>query len=77
MWLAQGKFEPAIQEFTAVVGLDPKSAGALANLAGAYAAAGAFDRAAETVDAALRLSPPEPLASDLRARAERYRRRER
>ena len=77
VWLAQGKFEPAIQEFTAVVGLDPKSAGALANLAGAYAAAGAFDRAAETVDAALRLSPPEPLASDLRARAERYRRRER
>ena len=77
VWLAQGKFEPAIQEFTSVVRLDPKSPGALANLAGAYAAAGAFDRAAETVDAALRLSPPEPLASDLRARAERYRRRER
>jgi Flp pilus assembly protein TadD len=75
--LAQGKFERAIQEFNEVVRLEPRSPAALANLAGAYAAAGAFDRAAETVDAALRLSPPEPLASDLRARAERYRRRER
>jgi Flp pilus assembly protein TadD len=75
--LAQGKFDRAIQEFNEVVRLEPKSPAALANLAGAYAAAGAFDRAAETVDAALRLSPPEPLASDLRARAERYRRRER
>ena len=70
--LAQAKNTAAIQEFTQVVRLQPKSADALGNLAQAYAIAGDFDRAANTVDAALRLSPGEPLATELARRRVLY-----
>jgi tetratricopeptide (TPR) repeat protein len=70
--LAQGKPADAIREFAEVVRLQPKSAEALRNLAQAYAIAGDFDRAVGTIDTALRLSPPEPLASELARRRELY-----
>ena len=70
--LAQGKPADAIREFAEVVRLQPKSAEALGNLAQAYAIAGDFDRAVGTIDTALRLSPPEPFASELTRRRELY-----
>ncbi len=48
-------------------------AGALDVLASALAAAGNFDRAIATADEALRLQPPEPLASAIRERREMFR----
>ncbi len=45
----------------------------LNTLAASYAAVGDFVRAADAVEAALRLTPPEPLASDLRAGLASYR----
>src|SRR5581483_947300 len=71
--LAQGRTADAIAEFSTVVTLDPRSADALGNLAQAYAMAGDFNRAQETIDRALRLSPPEPAASELTRRRELYR----
>ena len=71
--LAQGRTADAIAEFSTVVTLDPRSAEALGNLAQAYAMAGDFNRAQETIDRALRLSPPEPVASELTRRRELYR----
>ena len=71
--LAQGRPADAIAEFSSVVKLQPKSADALENLAQAYAIAGDFDRAADAIDRALRLSPPDPLASELARRRELYR----
>jgi Flp pilus assembly protein TadD len=71
--LAQGRAADAIAEFAAVVKLEPKSADALGNLAQAYAIAGDFDRAQDTIARALRLSPPDPLASELTRRGELYR----
>lgn len=70
--LAQGRAADAIAEFAAVVKLEPKSADALANLAQAYAIAGDFDRAQETIDRALRLSPPDPVAAELARRRDLY-----
>ncbi len=75
--LAQGRVADAIAEFAAVVKSDPRSADALGNLAQAYAIAGDFDRAQDTIERALRLSPPEPLASELARRRELYRQRKR
>ncbi len=75
--LAQGRAADAIAEFSTVVRLDPKSADALGNLAQAYAIAGDFDRAQETIDRALRLSPPEPVASQFAQRRELYRQHKR
>ncbi len=75
--LAEAKPADAIREFAEVVRLEPKSAEALGNLAQAYAIAGDFDRAASTTDAALRLSPPEPLASELARRRALYQRHQR
>jgi hypothetical protein len=57
--------------------LQPDSATTLANLAAAYAAAGQFARASATADAALKLNPPEPLASDLRRQRSQYVQRQR
>jgi Flp pilus assembly protein TadD len=71
--LAQGRPADAITEFAAVVRLEPKSVDALVNLAQAYAMAGDFDRAQDTIDRAMRLSPPEPLASELARRRDLYR----
>ena len=67
----------AIAEFNAAVKLEPKSVDALENLAQAYAIAGDFDRAQLTIDRALRLSPPEPFASELARRRELYLQRKR
>ncbi|HZT75583.1 MAG TPA: tetratricopeptide repeat protein [Vicinamibacterales bacterium] len=75
--LAQGRTVDAIAEFAVVAKLEPRSADPLENLAQAYAIAGDFDRAADTIDRALRLSPPEPLASELARRRELYRQRKR
>ena len=47
------------------------------NLAAAFAAAGRFDHAVNTADAALRLSPPEPLASEIRRKRDLYAQRKR
>lgn len=71
--LAQGRTADAIGEFAAAVNLEPKSVDALQNLAQAYAMAGEYDRARDTIDRALRLSPPEPVASELARRRELYR----
>jgi Flp pilus assembly protein TadD len=71
--LAQGRPADAIAEFSAVARLEPKSPDALGNLAQAYAIAGDFDRAQETIDRALRLSPPEPVAAELARRRDLYR----
>jgi tetratricopeptide (TPR) repeat protein len=49
---------------------DPR---ALDVLAGAYAAAGDFNRAQDAAAAALRLQPPEPLATEIRQRLDLYR----
>ena len=46
--------------------LQPNSPAGLKNLAAAYALAGQFDRSVEAADAALRLNPAEPLASEIR-----------
>jgi cytochrome c-type biogenesis protein CcmH/NrfG len=54
------------------VRLDPENLQGLNTLSSAYAASGQFDRAVETADAALRLAPTEPLASELRGRREAY-----
>jgi tetratricopeptide (TPR) repeat protein len=51
-----------------------KDARVLDVLAAAYAATGRFDRAESTAGAALKLQPPDPLATNLRARLELYRR---
>jgi tetratricopeptide (TPR) repeat protein len=71
--LAQGRTADALAEFAAAVKLEPKSIDALQNLAQAYALAGDYDRAQDTIDRALRLSPPEPEASELARRRELYR----
>jgi Flp pilus assembly protein TadD len=49
-----------------------KDASVLDVLAAAYAATGRFDRAETTASAALKLQPPDPLATNLRARLELY-----
>jgi Tfp pilus assembly protein PilF len=54
------------------VRLDPSSAQAHFSLAEAYAAGGDRDRARSMVQAALALSPPEPLAGALRDALTRY-----
>ena len=66
MLLSQGQYGEAIREYRDVVRLQPGSANGFANLASAYAADGQFERAVEAIDAALRLTPPEPAANDLR-----------
>ena len=50
------------------VRLDPANLSAFFNLSEAYVATGAFDRAIDALDRALRLSPAEPLATQLRQR---------
>jgi Flp pilus assembly protein TadD len=70
--MAEGKFDAAIHEFGEVVRLQPASAAGLKNLAAAYAMAGQFGRAVDTADAALKLSPAEPLASEIRAQRAKY-----
>ncbi|HWW86700.1 MAG TPA: tetratricopeptide repeat protein, partial [Vicinamibacterales bacterium] len=68
-------------DVTEAVGLATRAAeltrrrdpGVLDVLAAAYAAAGQFEKAVDTTDAALRLTPPEPLASGIRSRQALYR----
>ncbi len=52
--------------------LDPKNAQAFFNLSEAYAVIGSFDLAVGMADRALQLSPPEPLAGEIRARREQF-----
>jgi cytochrome c-type biogenesis protein CcmH/NrfG len=54
------------------VRLDPTNLQGLNTLSSAYAASGRFDRAVEIADAALRLTPPGPLADEIRRRREAY-----
>ena len=70
--MAQGRYADAIAEYREVVRLQPQSTGGYANLAAAYAADGQFQHAIETIDAALRLNPPEPTAADLRRARSAY-----
>ena len=60
-----------------VVRLQPHAVDGFMNLAAAYAAAGRFELAVNTAEAALRLSPPEPTASEIRRRRELYAERKR
>jgi hypothetical protein len=55
-----------------VVKLQPGSPIGLKNLAAAYAMDGQFTRAVETADAALKLNPAEPLASEIRRQRASY-----
>jgi Flp pilus assembly protein TadD len=77
VWLAQQKYADAIREFEEVTRLQPDSISAFVNLAAAYAAADDLDRAITTIDIALKLSPPEPLAGDLRRQRARFLERKR
>jgi Flp pilus assembly protein TadD len=70
--LVQRHFEAAIREFEAVTRLQPDAVEAFVNLAAAYAAAGRFDHAVDAADMALKLSPPEQLASEIHRKRERY-----
>jgi tetratricopeptide (TPR) repeat protein len=77
VWLAQHQYGDAIREFEEVTRLQPDSASAFANLAAAFAAAGQFERASAAADAALKLNPSEPLASELRRQRAQYVQRQR
>jgi tetratricopeptide (TPR) repeat protein len=58
LWLAQGKSEDAIREYSAVIALHPLDiASAQFNLARAYLSAGQKDRAEEHVLASLESAP--------------------
>jgi Flp pilus assembly protein TadD len=63
---AQRKYADAIREYQTLVALQPFVPGGFQNLAAAYAADGQYDRAVEAVDAALRLNPPDAVATELR-----------
>ena len=52
--------------------LQPESVDGYMNLAAAYAAAGRFEHAVNTLDAALRLSPDESLVVEIRRRRDAY-----
>jgi cytochrome c-type biogenesis protein CcmH/NrfG len=77
VWLAQQRYGDAVREFEEVTRLQPESASAFANLAAAFAAAGQFERASAAADAALKLNPSEPLASELRRQRAQYVQRQR
>ena len=72
VWLARQHYDEAIREFEEVARLQPDPVSSLVNLAAAYAAADRFDRAVATIDMALKLSPAEPLASDMRRQKSLY-----
>ena len=71
------KDDDAIREFEDYTRLQPNSVAGFRNLAAAYAAAGRFDRAAAAADAALLLSPTEPLATEIRRQRDQYLQRQR
>lgn len=75
IFLQRGNSHEALAHFSEAVRLEPANVEARSNLAITYAAIGDFDRAVEAAQAALTMSPPEPLLSGLRARLELYRQR--
>jgi tetratricopeptide (TPR) repeat protein len=66
--LVQGQTAEALEHIEQAVRLDPANLSALFNLSEAYMGTGALDRAIDALDRALRLAPPEPLATQLRQR---------
>ena len=75
--LQRGSAGDALPHLREAIRIDPANIEARYNLAAAHAALGDFDRAVEILEAALTLSPPEPLASAMRERLTLYRRSQR
>jgi hypothetical protein len=70
--LSQRRFADAIAAYREVVRRQPAVPTGFANLAAAYAADGQFERAIEAIDSALRLNPPEQVATELRRQRALY-----
>jgi len=62
-----------VQQYEDALKIDPNYAEARGNLARAFAAGGRFTEAVREVEAAMKLSPAEPLASVLREQLRVYR----
>ena len=75
MLLQRGSVAEALPHYREAVRLNPRYVDAFQNMARAYAAAGQFDEAVASVEAALALAPPEPLASALRDQRRAYKER--
>ena len=71
--LQRGDVAGALGHDLEAVRADPAYAEAHGNLARAYAAEGRYDEAVAAAEDAVRLAPPEPLASALREQLKLYR----